>query len=79
MSGTSQPAARSRRLISGTACAASSTFTVIRTSSEPACASSRHCFTVPSTSAVSVFDMDWTTTGAPPPTVTLPTRTPTVR
>ena len=33
----------------------------------------------PSTSAVSVFDMDWTTTGAPPPTQTFPTRTPTVR
>ena len=29
-------------------------------------------------SAVSVLVMDWTTTGAPPPTVTLPTWTATV-
>ena len=35
--------------------------------------------TVPSTSAVSVFDMDWTTTGAPPPTRTFrPARRPVV-
>jgi hypothetical protein len=38
-----------------------------------------HCFAVDATSAVSVFAIDWTTTGAPPPTWTLPTRTPTVR
>src|SRR5262249_35428373 len=52
--------------------------TVIRTISEPARASSMHCFAVDRTSTVSVFAMDWTTTGAPPPTWTLPTRTPTV-
>src|ERR1035437_4471497 len=74
----SQPAARRRFLIRGTAAATSSTFTVTRTSSEPASASSSDCLTVLSTSAVSVFDMDCTTTGAPPPTWTFPTRTPTV-
>src|SRR5262245_2636081 len=52
--------------------------TVIRTSSDPARASSMHCWVVALTSAVSVFAMDWTATGAPPPTMTLPTGTPTV-
>src|SRR5690606_14484222 len=33
---------------------------------------------VESTAAVSVLVMDWTTTGAPPPTITSPTFTPTV-
>ena len=33
-------------MISGTAAAASGTFTVMRTSSEPACASSMHCCVV---------------------------------
>jgi len=65
-------------LISGTAAAASGMLTVIRTISEPARASSMHWVAVDFTSTVSVFDMDWTTTGAPPPTMTLPTRTPTV-
>ena len=37
-----------------------------------------HCVAVDAMSAVSVFDMDWTTTGAPPPTWTGPTFTPTV-
>ena len=78
MSGASAPAASMRRLISGTAAAASGTLTVMRTSSEPAWASSMHCLAVEATSAVSVFAMDWTTTGAPPPTWTCPTRTPTV-
>src|SRR5450759_5756812 len=72
MRGTPQPASRRRFLISGTARAASSTFTVTRTSSEPASASSSTCWTVDATSAVSVFDMDCTTTGAPPPTCTFP-------
>jgi hypothetical protein len=34
---------------------------------------------VPSISAVSVLVIDWTTTGASPPTMTPPTMTPTVR
>src|ERR1700735_2532389 len=78
MSGTSQPASSRRFLISGTAAAASGIFTVMRTSSEPACASSRHCCAVEAMSTVSVLVMDCTTTGAPPPTWILPTFTPTV-
>ena len=65
-------------MISGTAAAASGMLTVIRTMSEPARASSMHCVAVDLMSTVSVFDMDWTTTGAPPPTWTGPTFTPTV-
>ena len=72
------PASSIRFLISGTAAAASGMLTVIRTMSEPARASSMHCVAVDLTSTVSVFDMDWTTTGAPPPTCTGPTFTPTV-
>src|SRR5688572_9603987 len=67
-----------RALISGTAAAASGRLTVTRTSSEPASASSIHCRAVDAASAVSVIVIDWTTTGAPPPTWTCPTRTPTV-
>src|SRR6266446_6054661 len=78
MRGASTPAASIRFLISGTACAASGTLTVTRTISDPACASSMHCRAVVPTSAVSVLAIDWTTTGAPPPTVTGPTGTPTV-
>src|SRR5579863_2402030 len=63
----------------GTAAAASSRSTVMRTSSEPARASAATCFAVASASAVSVLVIDCTTTGAPPPTVTLPTLTATVR
>ncbi len=62
----------------GTAAAASSRSTVMRTISEPAAASAATCRAVPSTSAVSVFVIDCTTTGAPPPTWTWPTRTATV-
>src|SRR5690606_40669051 len=47
----------------------------MRTSSDPARASARTGATVDSTSAVSVFVIDWTTTGAAPPTVTEPMRT----
>src|SRR5689334_14245756 len=83
MSGAVQPASSMRRLISGTAAAASGTLTVMRTISDPASASAMHCAAVPAASAVSVLVIDWTTTGAPPPTCTapgpLPTRTPTVR
>src|SRR5687768_16866036 len=79
MSGALQPASSIRRLISGTAAAASGRFTVTRTISEPASASSTHCRAVASASAESVMVIDCTTTGAPPPTCTRATRTPTVR
>ena len=59
----------------GTAAAASSRSTVMRTISEPARASAATCATVDATSAVSVLVIDCTTTGAPPPTVTPPTST----
>ncbi len=62
----------------GTAAAASLRSTVMRTISDPARASAATCPTVAATSAVSVFVIDWTTTGAPPPTVTFPTLTGTV-
>src|SRR6478609_10531090 len=58
--------------IAGTAWAAASLFTVTRTISDPARASCATCCTVDCTSAVSVFVMDWTTTGTSPPTHTLP-------
>src|SRR5690606_30680305 len=64
-----------RSRMCGTALAASSLLTVMRTSSEPARASSATCMAVPSTSAVSVLVMDCTTTGASEPIVTPPTRT----
>src|SRR3954452_17953907 len=78
MNGAVQPASSIRRLISGTAAAASGTLTVTRTSSEPASASSMHCCAVARASAVSVIVIDCTTIGAPPPTWTCPTFTPTV-
>src|ERR1700724_4220761 len=59
----------------GTAAAASSRSTVIRTLSEPARETARPSATVPATSAVSVLVIDCTTIGAPPPTATLPTMT----
>src|SRR5215470_3036505 len=62
----------------GTAAAASSRSTVIRTISDPARARAATCWAVDSTAAVSVLVMDWTTTGVPPPTVILPTWTGTV-
>src|SRR5262249_23197316 len=68
-----------RCLISGTACAASGRFTVTRTISDPASARSMHWRAADPPSAVSVTVIDWTTTGAPPPTWTPPTLTPTVR
>src|ERR1700740_1319262 len=57
----------------GTAAAASSRSTVMRTISEPARESAATCSTVPATSAVSVLVIDWTTIAPPPPTATLPT------
>src|SRR3546814_11601986 len=59
----------------GTAAAASGVLTVTRTSSDPARQSSATCFVVAATSAVSVLVIDCTTTGASPPTRTLPTST----
>ncbi len=59
----------------GTAAAASSRSTVMRTSSEPARASAATWRAVASTSAVSVLVIDCTTIGAPPPTMTPPTST----
>src|SRR6185437_6869987 len=56
----------------GTAAAASSLFTVTRTSSDPARTNAATCSTVEDTSAVSVLVMDCTTTGASDPTRTLP-------
>ena len=78
MSGAVQPASSIRCLISATFAAASGTFTVTRTISDPASANSMHCCAVARASAVSVIVIDWTTTGAPPPTWTWPTFTPTV-
>ena len=51
---------------------------VVRTSSDPASASSLHCVTVPAMSAVSVLVMDCTTIGASAPTRTPPTTAVTV-
>ena len=70
MSGAVQPASSMRCLISGTAAAASGRFTVTRTISDPASASSMHCAAVARASAVSVIVIDCTTIGAPPPTWT---------
>ena len=47
--------------------------TAQRTRSPPASAIARICFIVASKSAVSVFVIDWTATGAPPPIGTPPT------
>src|SRR5688572_5775775 len=69
----------SRSRICGTAAAASSRSTVMRTSSEPARASAATCATVESMSAVSVLVIDCTTIGAAPPTVTPPILTGIVR
>ena len=51
----------------GTCAAASGVLTVMRTSSEPARASSSTWLAVAATSAVSVLVIDCTTTGASPP------------
>src|SRR5215471_19269268 len=59
----------------GTASAASSRSTVMRTISEPARDSAATCSTVLATSAVSVLVIDCTTIGVPPPTATLPIMT----
>src|SRR5271165_6024831 len=69
------PSASSAARIRGTAAAAAFSLTVMRTSSEPARASSATCRVVASTSAVSVLVIDCTTIGAAPPIVTWPTCT----
>ena len=74
INGTSQPSCARRSRMTGTAAAASSLLTVIRTSSEPARARARTCCAVPSASAVSVLVIDCTTIGASPPIRTAPTR-----
>ncbi len=71
--GTSTFNCSRRSRIFGTAAAASRVFTVMRTSSDPARASSATCFAVLKMSSVSVLVMDWTTIGAVPPTPTFPT------
>ena len=53
--------------------AASGVLTVMRTSSEPARASSATCRAVAAASAVSVLVIDCTTIGASPPMATSPT------
>src|ERR671913_1757923 len=72
--GTETPASARRAAISGTAAAASSLLTVMRTICEPACASAAICSAVAIGSAVSVFVIDWTTIGCADPTGTEPTR-----
>ncbi len=72
MMGTRTPNLSSVSTIFGTAAAAGSVLTVTRTSSDPAAASAITWLTVDITSAVSVFVIDCTTIGLPPPTYTLP-------
>src|SRR6266852_376728 len=73
--GTSQPSASSCSRMRGTCAAASAVLTVTRTISEPARASSKTWAAVRPASAVSVFVIDCTRTGAPPPISACPTRT----
>src|SRR5947209_19565207 len=61
------------RAISGSASASSVSGTATRTMWQPAAVSSAICWSVALTSAVSVVVIDWTLTGAPPPTGTGPT------
>src|SRR5690349_11103460 len=61
------------RLISPSFSAASRTGTAQRTMSQPAASSDQISSRVACTSRVSVFVIDCTVIGAPPPTVTLPT------
>src|SRR5690349_2819662 len=58
------------RAISGSASASSWDGTATRTISQPVAVSSAICCSVALTSAVRVVVMDWTDTGAPPPTGT---------
>src|ERR1700732_5286300 len=76
--GTRTPCLSNSSTMRGTAAAASSLLTVTRTSSDPARAKAAHCCTVEGISAVSVFVIDCTTTGASEPTRTPPTTAVTV-
>src|SRR6201996_9756472 len=69
------PRLRRPSRICGTAAAASSRSTVMRTISDPARDNAATWAMVPSISAVSVLVIDCTTIGAPPPTATWPTMT----
>src|SRR4051794_21348589 len=60
--------------IAGRASASSDVGTATRTMSQPAAVSSAICWSVALMSVVCVVHMDWTLTGASPPTSTLPTR-----
>ena len=64
-----------KRTIRGSASASSIFGTATRTISQPALASAAICAVVAGTSCVFVSVIDWTTTGAPPPIWTPPTRT----
>src|ERR1700712_5316495 len=70
--GVFQPSLWMPSMMAGTAWAAASLLTVMRTISEPARAREAICWTVESTSAESVLVIDWTTTGASDPTRTPP-------
>src|SRR5919108_482109 len=70
MIGTSQPWSTVRLTISGSAAAASSLFTVTRTSCDPARARAATWSAVDAASPVSVFVMDCTTMGYALPTAT---------
>src|SRR4051812_44770807 len=63
-----------KRTIRPSASASSVFGTATRTTSHPADASAAICAVVASTSCVFVSVMDWTTTGAPPPIFTPPTK-----
>ena len=63
-----------KRTICVSASASSIFGTAQRTTSQPADASAAICAVVASTSCVFVSVIDWTTTGAPPPIATSPTR-----
>ena len=63
-----------KRTILASASASSIFGTAQRTTSQPADTSAAICAVVASTSWVLVSVIDWTTTGAPPPIVTSPTR-----
>ena len=63
-----------KRTIFASASASSIFGTAQRTTSQPAETSAAICAVVASTSCVFVSVIDWTTTGAPPPIVTSPTR-----
>src|SRR5205809_2618868 len=63
-----------RRTIFGSAAASPFFGTATRTISHPADASAAICAVVASTSCVLVSVIDWTTTAAPPPIATPPTR-----